>query len=221
MVFAVNKSFSQTSHSTCFGSSSRGSLSKGQQLPQQGAQFVVYSKLGWWLGRTYVHSVVADIILQTYQKLSEQLPHAIFMYAETGWSEGGPFAPHKTHQNGLSVDFMVPVVDELGVSTLLPVGMKNKFGYGIDFNSEGRNGTFQIDFESLAKHLLVLNQVAESQGVVIKSVIFDPRLQPLLFQTSKGPDLREQLSFNEKQAWVRHDEHYHVDFSVSCLPLKK
>jgi hypothetical protein len=25
-----------------------------------------------------------------------------------------------------------------------------------------------------------------------------------------------RLGFNKQQAWVKHDEHYHVDFDVQC-----
>jgi len=27
------------------------------------------------------------------------------------------------------------------------------------------------------------------------------------------------LNFMKGEAWVRHDEHYHVDFAVPCKPL--
>ena len=206
--------------STCYGTTSQGSLLDGSRLAQLGDNYVVYSRLGWLLGRTYVHSAVFSIILQSYQRLNEQLPNTTFMYAETGWATGGDFAPHKTHQNGLSVDFMVPVVDEAGKSALLPITMNNQFGYAIEFDAKGRFEKYQIDFEALALHLKLLNEAALTQGIGIKRVYFDPRLQIQLFNTSLGEYLKQHLNFNQQQAWVRHDEHYHVDFVVECLPLE-
>ena len=51
-------------------------------------------------------------------------------------------------------------------------------------------------------------------------MIFDPRLQPLLFKTKYGKKLKGKLKFNTKQAWVRHDEHIHVDFALPCKKMK-
>jgi hypothetical protein len=37
-------------------------------------------------------------------------------------------------------------------------------------------------------------------------------LQPRLAATGAGGQVTMGLAFNKQQAWVRHDEHYHVDF---------
>ena len=47
-------------------------------------------------------------------------------------------------------------------------------------------------------------------------MIFDVNLQPKLAATSAGGQVMKRLAFNKQQAWVRHDEHYHVDFRVAC-----
>jgi penicillin-insensitive murein endopeptidase len=31
--------------------------------------------------------------------------------------------------------------------------------------------------------------------------------------------LKQNLRFMKNKPWVRHDEHYHVDFAVPCKPL--
>jgi penicillin-insensitive murein endopeptidase len=118
------------------------------------------------------------------------------------------------------VDFFVPVIDEEGKSVPLPTNMFNKFGYAIEFNSSGKFKNYTIDFEALADHLLALKEAADKHKVKIKWVIFDNELQKLLFKTSKGPQLREKLIFSKKTPWVRHDEHYHVDFIVPGKKLR-
>lgn len=206
--------------SVCYGTPSRGWLKNGVALPEKGSNFKAYHALGVSLGRNFVHSTVKTIVVETYQKLEKELPDTQFLYGETGWQEGGEFSPHKTHRNGTSVDFMVPVVDEKKKSVPLPASVFNKFGYSIEFDANGKYENLKIDFKALAAHLYYLNEAARKHKVNIKRVIFDPRLQPLLFKTKYGKNLKGQLKFNTKQAWVRHDEHIHVDFAIPCEKIK-
>ena len=74
-----------------------------------------------------------------------------------------------------------------------------------------------FDFEAMAIHLLALEKTARANGTPIVHVIFDPVLQPKLFATPSGAQLaRRGLAFSQYRAWVRHDEHYHVNFAVRC-----
>lgn len=212
-------SIAEAPNSQCFGTTSQGKLKYGVILPKKGDNFVVFSELAWHLGRTYVHSKVAEVVLSAYQQLATQSADKKFMYAETGWIKGGKFSPHKTHQNGLSVDFMVPVVDKKGNSAYLPITVKNKLGYNIEFDAAGKFEQYTIDFNVLALHLKVLNETAKSLGFGISRVFFDPKLQKKLFATEQGDYLKANIKFNTKQAWVRHDEHYHVDFDLPCESL--
>lgn len=123
--------------STCYGTTSKGRLENGIELPSSGKNFVGYSDIARLAGRTYVHTQVKNIIINAYKSLETEQPNKVFKYAETGFEDGGQFKPHKTHRNGLSVDFMTPVKDE------------------------------------------------------------------------------------SDRSWVRHDEHYHVDFKISCKNLNE
>lgn len=202
--------------SVCFGTTDKGRIENAWKLPTSGKNFTVYSDIGAAAGRTYIHSSIYRIILNSYKELETQMPKKKFVYGETGWKNGGRFRPHKTHQNGLSVDFFVPVVDQIGKSVPLPTSPLNKFGYNIEFTSDGKYQNYKIDFEALAEHLLALKKTTDQNGLKIWRVIFDNDLQKLLFQTSKGKELQAQLIFSKKKPWVRHDEHYHIDFIVPC-----
>jgi penicillin-insensitive murein DD-endopeptidase len=204
-----------TAPSTCFGTPANGRLEGGVLLPHSGANFSAYVSLASTLGRTYVHSSVRQIVLRAYEQLQVTAPQKVFVYGETGRAKGGPFSPHRTHQNGLSVDFMVPVLRS-GQSVALPTNITNKFGYDLEFDAEGKLGDMTIDFEALAEHLFQLHQAAREAGAGIELVIFDPQLQDRLFRTKRGPFLLSNVPFMARQAWVRHDEHYHVDFKVIC-----
>jgi penicillin-insensitive murein endopeptidase len=207
------------SDSTCFGTPSKGKLQGGVSLPESGTNFQSYSWLGYLLHRTYVHSAVKHIIVDAYKELERQLADKKFVYGESGWPSGGSFKPHKTHQNGLAVDFMVPVVNKSGDSIPLPTGIFNKFGYGIEFDNKGKRRDYRIDYEAMAAHLKILNQQAIKKGYGIKLVIFDPKLQKYLFKTHFGGYLKKHMHFTTKRAWVRHDEHYHIVFDVPCKPM--
>ena len=207
------------SASQCFGNTQNGRLEGGVKLPFAGKNFVSYSRSADLAGRTYVHQEVATIVTSAYGALATSHPNKVFKYAETGFKQGGQFKPHKTHRNGLSVDFMVPVLDAQGRSVHLPTHLFNRLGYDLEFDHQGRLQQWTIDFEALAAHLVALHQAATAQGRDLQRVIFDPKLQPQLLATKHGDYLSKYLRLSKRQAWVRHDEHYHVDFVVPCLPM--
>ena len=204
------------SESTCFGTTGNGRLENGVKLPASGKNFSSYSLLGRTLGRTYVHSKVAATVADAFGSLEDTRPETVFVYGETGFQSGGSFRPHKTHQNGLSVDFMIPVQNKKGESIPLPTHAFNKWGYDLEFDAEGRLDDMTIDWEAMADHLAALHKAAKANGIGIWRVIFDPKLQPFLWNTKNGAYLRANLQFSTRRSWVRHDDHYHVDFEVPC-----
>jgi penicillin-insensitive murein endopeptidase len=166
-----------------------------------------------------VHSKVREVVLAAYAALQTTAPSKVFVYGETGWKSGGRFRPHRTHQNGLSVDFFVPVTDANGKSVPLPTGVGNKWGYSIEFGANAKYGEYSIDFEALAEHLYQLHSAAKANDVGISLVILDPPFLPKLFAAARGRYLEQNLPFMRGKSWWRHDEHYHVDFSVPCKPI--
>lgn len=202
--------------SRCLGTTADGKLENGWKLPHAGVNFEAYSTTGWLLGRTYVHSQVFEVVLAAYARLSREFPDRLYVYGETGKRRGGEFSPHKTHRNGLSVDFMVPLANERGHSVAMPTSPLNKWGYGLEFDESGRLDELVIDAEAMAEHLYQLHSAATQAGIGVRRVIFDPRLQPLLHGTRRWDYLKEQLRFSTRPSWVRHDDHYHVDFVVPC-----
>jgi len=205
--------------STCYGTTSNGRLDAGVKLPSEGKNYVGYSKTAEIVGRTYVHSTVREIIISSYKWLESEAPGKVYKYAETGFQEGGQFKPHKTHRNGLSVDFMVPVVNTEGKSIHLPTHYFNKLGYSIEFDESGKYDEYMIDYEALAAHVVSLHKAAIAKGVKLWRVIFDPGLQPYLMGTKYGEYLKKHIQFSMKKSWVRHDEHYHVDFKIPCKEI--
>jgi penicillin-insensitive murein endopeptidase len=205
--------------SVCYGTASNGRLEGGIRIPRSGPNFAAYSSLGVALGRTYVHSKVETVIAAAYAALAASHPEKTFVYGESGWARGGRIRPHRTHQNGLAVDFMVPVLDAAGRSVPLPTGPFNKFGYGIEFEASARYADLSIDFEAIAEHLHALHEAAEQNGIGISRVIFERGFIPKLYATKRGDFVTRVIPFMKDEPWIRHDEHYHVDFAVPCRRL--
>lgn len=204
--------------SQCYGTVAHGRIEGSVKLPLQGANFSAYSTLAATAGRTHVHTRVAAILEASYGALAATRPETHYVYGETGWPSGGRFRPHRTHQNGLSVDFFVPVKDGKGRSVALPTKLLDRLGYDVEFDPQARYGEYTIDFDAMAEHLYQLDVAAKAAGSGLALVIFDTQYLPRLFATRRGPYLKEALPFLKGKPWVRHDEHYHVDFAISCKP---
>lgn len=204
--------------SQCYGTVGHGRIEHSVSLPPSGPHFEAYSTEAVAAGRAHVHSRVSEVVQAAYAAAASAQPGVTYVYGETGLAKGGRFAPHHTHQNGLSVDFMVPVRDATGQPATLPRNGANRFGYDIEFDAQGRWRDYRIDFPALAEHLAQLHQAAQARGVGLALVIFDKPFLPQLLATPRGAYLRQHLNFMKGQPWVRHDEHYHVDFAVPCLP---
>jgi penicillin-insensitive murein endopeptidase len=204
--------------SRSFGSPANGYLLHGKRLPDGGPNFRAYSRLGTALGRNSVHGQVRAAVLAGYADVAVTHPDLRFVYGETGWPGGGRMRPHRTHRNGLSVDFLVPVRDAADAVTTLPSGPTWKFGYAHEFDAQGREGELHIDNAAIVAHLLALDRAARRHGLRIDRVIFDPALQPAVFAAPGGDLLRQRVRFLPTPAWVRHDEHYHVDFKLWPAP---
>jgi len=219
LLFATSAQGEGSPQSTCSGTPEKGRLEGGVSLPGSGVNFRAYSGIGTVIGRTCVHSIVAEIATAAYADLARELPATKFVYGETSWCGGGSFWPHKTHQNGTSVDFMVPVRDETGASVPIPTSPFNRFGYGIDFDANGRHDGLRIDFSAVTAHLYFLEKEASARGVKIRRVIFAPEFERQLAGTPHWDAVSVRVPFRKRTPWVRHDEHYHVDFLPGCKPL--
>lgn len=204
--------------STCFGRVGSGRLQGGVKLPSEGTNFEAYSSVGVLAGRTFVHSKVRQIVVDAYGAAAKSVADVRFVYGETGLEHGGRFRPHRTHQNGLSVDFMVPVRARDGRASTIPRSPFNKFGYALEFDSAGRLDDLTIDFDAIAEHLYALDRAARARGARVALVIFDAGYLPRILSSRRGTYLKANVPFIKGKPWIRHDEHYHVDFAVACRP---
>ncbi len=210
--------FDGTEVSRSVGTPAAGSLTHRHPIPPSGPGYVTYSYLGSALGRQYVHGAVRDLLVEALAASVKTRPDRRFVIGETGWPSGGSFWPHKGHENGLSVDVFVPVRDKEGRARDVSCWPWNRFGYGLEFDREGKLGDLHIDFDDLAGLLAEIGARAPAFGLRVQQIILAPELVPLLLASPTGRTLGALASAIQRQpVWWRHDEHVHVDFAVMKL----
>lgn len=202
-----------TTPSNVVGTVAHGHIEHAHVIPPWGPGYVAYSFLGSALGRQYVDGRVRDALLATFVERSRAEGQQRFVMGETGWPGGGRFRPHRSHQNGMAVDVFMPVRTRAGDLAAPGTWPWNKFGYGLEFDERGEMSDLRIDFESVAALLVELDAQARQRGLRVRRIIVAPEFVPLLLATPSGHrlgDLANRLT--RKPAWVRHDEHFHIDF---------
>ncbi|MCC6703144.1 MAG: penicillin-insensitive murein endopeptidase [Fluviicola sp.] len=208
-----------TAKSISEGSVSNGSLTNGRILPFSGKNFQYFDTTSYLYKRAFVHEKVLQSILDSYQNLEITCPDCHFGIMECSNEHGGPIKPHRTHQNGLSVDFMTPLLkNEVPTNALDNLGASH---YLMQFDKNGNytsDPSYRIDFDKMALHLLALNEAATANGLKIEKVILKLELKDELFATPNGKKLRETGIYFATNLTPLinnlHDDHYHVDFKI-------
>lgn len=201
------------------GTVSNGSLKNGKLFPFKGPNFIYFDSTSYLNKHAFTNDKVYRTVLATYQQFESKLPHFEFGLMECSNEHGGKIWPHRTHQNGLSVDFMSPLLKN-GVSSMdfNTIGLPH---YLMDFDENGvytEDTTYSIDFDLIARHLLELNAQAKKNGLKIEKVILKIGLKDNLFATESGKKLKASgIYFAANLSDLidsLHDDHYHVDFGI-------
>ena len=195
-----------------------GQIENAYLLPYKGNNFKYFSPFSYYiLGRAYVHSSVYKTTIDGFKECEIECADFQFRVMECSKKKGGKMFPHRTHQNGTSMDFMTPLIkkgkqhqfyDRVGV-----------FRYTLNFDEDGvlnLNKKVSIDYETMAKHILAMEKAARNNGLRIKKVIFKINLKDNLFASTSGKKLKESGIYFA-QSLPRsiddlHDDHYHIDF---------
>ena len=203
--------------SKSLGTVSDGELVNGRIIPFYGKNFQYFSTESYLGGRAFAHEKVINTLMHFYTELLVCYPDRFFYIMEMSNKQGGKIYPHRTHQNGMSVDLMLPKIkngqpdyslDSLG-----------KDHYFLSFNERGEfsgDSSLMIDFELLAHQLLLLDSCAQKSGLKIAKVIIKLEYKDELFSTNFGDQLKNSsIYFAQKLEPLindLHDDHVHVDF---------
>lgn len=209
----------RTGESRSKGTVSNGSLENGYLFPFSGSNFHYFDTTSYLNNRAFVNGRVLKATLQAYEILETQLPGRNFGIMECSNERGGEISPHRTHRNGLSVDFMTPLLRNNTPYTDLDFA--GAVHYLMDFENNGQykeDASVTIDFETVAHHLLVLNDAASKNGLKITKVIWKTELRDELFASPSGKKLLATGIYITTNLTplinTLHDDHYHVDFEL-------
>ena len=199
------------------GSVSNGTLINGVLFPFSGVNFQYFDTTSYVSGRAFLNSRIENSTIETYQEFEKLAPNRFFYIMECSNQHGGKMHPHRTHQNGLSVDFMMPLIkNNLPFYELDVLG---KDHYLLTFDNDGRyseDKSISVDFDLIAHHILVLNEKEKKHGYKISKVIIKIEFKDKLFNSKYGKELKESGIYIVKGLSPLinslHDEHYHVDF---------
>lgn len=220
IIFSIPEfSYQNQGRSTARGSTGRGSLENAYILPYYGANFQYFSPLSYFLlDNAYLHSKTHKIVLEAYKECEKTCEGTEFRIMECTRKEGGEMLIHRSHQNGLSVDFMIP--KKRGEEQSLLYDRSGMLHYLLEFDDSGRlwfDKEVKLDLETAARHILGLDNAAKRNGMRIKRVILKTDLKAKFYQTESGKKVKARgiylvRSLPDLVNRV-HDDHYHVDFA--------
>jgi penicillin-insensitive murein endopeptidase len=215
----ILKNTENDSPSISKGTVSNGSLENGKLMPFSGNNFHYFDSSSYLASRAFVNDKVRTATLATYVRMEKLAPERQFCIMECSHEHGGKLSPHRTHQNGLSIDFMVPLLkNEIPYYEMDNLGAQH---YLLDFNNEGqytKDKSISIDFNTLALHILILAEEAKKVGLEIDKVILKMELKDDLYATENGKKLLKSGVYITKSLTPiinsLHDDHYHIDFEI-------
>lgn len=196
-----------------------GSLVNGKTFPYTGNNFHYFSKESYVKERAFLNHRVKALVLESYQDLQEQSPEQKFGIMECSKKNGGKISGHRTHQNGLSIDFMSQKNrNNQSYYGLDHIGAKH---YLLAFNNQGElisDTSVKIDFEMMGQHILALHKKAKKHHLKVKKVILKKELKDDLYKNSSGTEIKKKeiyITMNlPSKINEAHDDHYHIDFEV-------
>ncbi len=223
------------------GTRSDGSLENAWLVPYSGRNYKYFSFYSYYImDNAYLNDKVCKALVDAYKTCEATTPGVLFRYMECSDHDGGPVYFHKSHRNGLSVDFMMPKIkngqpftslDSWGLAHyFLEFDNSGKLTKTYPFlnfihpylsNIVGRNlidEDIDIDFESIAKHIIALDDACRKENIEIRKVIMKLELKDEFFKTTTGRKVKIRgIPFAQKLPPAvngMHDDHYHIDFKI-------
>lgn len=203
--------FDSSDPSISVGTSSNGTIENSRRLSFRSG-YSTYSYLGFLAGRTYVHHQLKDVLIETYQMLEEKHPNRTFVIGDCGLKYGGPISFHKEKQNGLQVDFLLPLNED--DAPYKGGNLLNSWDYKLVIDDDGSFEGKNVDLGALASHVTTLQSVSAKHGLVIKEVRMNPTIKKALLGKKLASLLKNVLGRSIKKENSKSPAYYTVTFEV-------
>lgn len=205
------------------GTVGNGSLENGKLIPWEGIGYRYFDTASYLGGRAFLNDKVLASILDGFKALNGFKPieegekKPLFRVMECSHQKGGKLYPHRTHQNGTSVDLMMPKLKNgQDYNELDDIGSRHYF---LNFSDQGildSDTSVQINFEKVASMIMCMNKGAQLYGYKVSKVIIKIEYKDALFAGPVGQKLKSSGIYIVKslgpQVNAFHDEHIHLDF---------
>jgi len=199
------------------GTVGNGSLENGKLIPWAVDNYRYFDTTSYLAGRAFLNDKVLASLQQGFKALAMMKDGLSYRVMECSHQKGGKLAPHRTHQNGTSVDLMMPKVKNAKPYTDLDdLGSAHYF---LNFTNQGKldtDSSVQIDFEAVASMIMSMDKGARLFGYKVRKVIIKIEYKESLFAGPVGQKLKSSGIYIVKSLGPRvnafHDEHIHLDF---------
>lgn len=180
-----------------------GSLIDGTELPARGTGYVNAgdAKSDWGSG------LMISFILNAAASMSAQYPGNLVYVGAIAQPQGGPYAPHQSHQNGLDAD-------------ILFMGATN---YDSVLDKDGNvTSRFETEKNWSIWRLATSQQIVTSVGqttTAVSMILVDPRLKNFVCAWAKSHEAAlEPLDYEvlrRLRPTAGHFDHFHLRFKCS------
>lgn len=207
--------FESNQPSISYGSSADGSIENARRIPFNGKGYVTYSFIGYLVGRTFVHEKIKETLVESFKILKEKYPDREFIVGDAGLKEGGPMSfVGKEKQNGLEVDFIIPLKNEDG-GPYNKRPISNYWNYEMDFDENGKLGGMDVDYTVLATQLATLQGSAEKNGLTIKRIEMHADIKRGLLGKSMATLMKNILGAGVKNDNKSAPAYFSITFEIT------
>lgn len=205
--------FDSTQPSISYGSPGNGSIEHSRRLDYKKHNYITYSFAGFMAGRTYVHENLQKALYDCYKVLEDKFDDRIFVIGETGSRVGGPISFHKEKQNGLQVDFLVPLLENGEPYTAQSIS--NYWNYGLEIDENGSLEGLSVDYAAMASHMATLQASCMKHGLTIKRIEMHPSLKKGLLGKDVANLLKNIVGKGVKKDGKSSPAYYTVTFEIT------
>jgi len=205
-----------TGTSISHGTVGNGTLENAWLIPYKGPNYKYFSPFSYYvLGNGFVHSKLYSTLLEAFHQCESTCTDHQFRVMECANRHGGKMLIHRTHQTGLSVDLMTPMMKKGR-----QYKMTDRFGVGhylLDYDEHGHwTKNVEVDFETMAKLILAIDDAAKNNGLKLSKVILKIDLKDEFYASPSGQKVKVRGIYFAmalpKVVDNMHDDHIHLDF---------
>jgi penicillin-insensitive murein endopeptidase len=202
--------------SKALGTEGNGSLENAWLMPYSGDNYRYFSPLSYYvLHNAFIHHKLHNTLIEAFETCEINCPERKFRVMECANKHGGKMLIHRTHQTGLSVDLMTPMMKKGKPYTLTDhLGV---WHYLLDYGNSGKwTKNIEVDFETLGRLILAIDDSAKKNGLKLSKVILKTDLKDEFYASESGKQVKARGIYLAmvlpKMVNNLHDDHIHLDF---------